>query len=150
MNWEKIFRKVRVLTIFIFNVSIIFGIIQAEELDMRRVQVIIKNEIYQVELEENQATQALLEILPLKINMQELNGNEKYGMLTKSLPKGKKVSGEIEVGDLMLYGDDYIVLFYKEFYTPYSYTRLGKIVDKKKLEKNIDKRDKILEVVFSK
>lgn len=150
MNWEKIFRKVIVLTIFIFNVSIIFGIIQAEELDMRRVQLIIKNEIYQVELEENQATQALLEILPLKINMQELNGNEKYGMLTKSLPKGKKVSGKIEVGDLMLYGDDCIVLFYKEFYTSYSYTKLGKIVDKKKLEKNIDKRDKILEVVFSK
>ena len=50
----------------------------------------------------------------------------------------------------MLYGDDCIVLFYKSFYTPYSYTKLGRIVEKDRLQKNISEADYNLEIIFTK
>jgi hypothetical protein len=65
--------------------------------------------------------------LPLTINMVELNGNEKYFDLPKSLPVNASNPGRIQSGDLMLYGSNTLVLFYKSFSTPYSYTPLGRI-----------------------
>ena len=50
----------------------------------------------------------------------------------------------------MLYGDDCIVLFYKSFYTSYSYTKLGRIVEKDRLQKNISETDHNLEIIFTK
>lgn len=61
--------------------------------------------------------------------MLELNGNEKYVNLAAKLPTDPKRVGRIEAGDLMLYGSDCPVLFYKSFDTSYSYTRLGHIED---------------------
>jgi hypothetical protein len=74
-------------------------------------------------------------MLPLTVNMSELNGNEKYCYLSESLPtKSERPSG-IQKGDLMLYGSDCLVLFYESFSTSYSYTALGKIDDPEGLEK---------------
>ncbi|MPN62234.1 hypothetical protein SDC9_209981 [bioreactor metagenome] len=68
-------------------------------------------------------------MLPLTINMIELNGNEKYFDLPKSLPTNSSNPGTIKNGDLMLYGSKTLVLFYKTFSTPYNYTRLGSVND---------------------
>ncbi len=65
--------------------------------------------------------------LPLTINMTELNGNEKYFDLPDALPANSSNPGTIENGDLLLYGSNTLVLFYKTFSTSYSYTRLGRI-----------------------
>jgi hypothetical protein len=61
--------------------------------------------------------------------MNELNSNEKYADLTKSLPVNASVPASIQVGDLMIYGSRTLVLFYKGFSTSYSYTKIGKIDD---------------------
>lgn len=61
--------------------------------------------------------------------MQELNGNEKFYDLPKDLPTNPKQVTEIKKGDLMLFGSNCLVLFYENFKTSYSYTRLGRIVD---------------------
>lgn len=78
-------------------------------------------------LESNNTTKSLLEKLPLTINMSELHGNEKYYYFNESLPTNSERIGNINTGDLMLYGSDCLVLFYKSFSTSYSYTRLGHI-----------------------
>ena len=65
--------------------------------------------------------------LPMTINMSELNGNEKYFNLTNNLPANASNPGTIQTGDLMLYGSNTLVLFYKTFSTSYRYTRLGRI-----------------------
>ncbi|MES2459360.1 MAG: cyclophilin-like fold protein, partial [Armatimonadota bacterium] len=66
-------------------------------------------------------------LLPLRLNMTELNGNEKYYDLSTRLPTDARKPGKIQTGDLLLYGDNTLVLFYKTFKTPYSYTRIGRI-----------------------
>ena len=150
MNLRKIFNGIKFLTIFTLSFYSVAGVEQTKGLEMENIKVIIKNETYGVELEKNPTTQAFLERLPLEMEMHELNRNEKYGVISKGLPRGKGYSGDIEIGDLMLYGTDCIVLFYKNFNTPYSYTRLGKVIEKEKLKENIDERDKNLKVIFSK
>jgi hypothetical protein len=65
--------------------------------------------------------------LPMTINMSELNGNEKYFDLPNSLPANASNPGTIQTGDLMLYGANTLVLFYKSFSTSYNYTRFARI-----------------------
>ncbi len=57
--------------------------------------------------------------------MSELNGNEKYYYLSGSLPANSGRLPGIHTGDLMLYGDNCLVLFYESFSTSYSYTTIG-------------------------
>ena len=80
-------------------------------------------------LYENETVNAFRQLLPLTLNMSELNGNEKYYYLNSTLPTDSSCPEEIHSGDLMLYGDSCLVLFYKNFSTSYSYTSLGKIDD---------------------
>ena len=65
----------------------------------------------------------------MTVTMIELNGNEKYFDLPQSLPTNASNPGTIQNGDLMLYGANTLVLFYKTFSTSYRYTRLGRVDD---------------------
>jgi hypothetical protein len=76
---------------------------------------------------DNPTATAFKAMLPLTINMTELNGNEKYFRLSKNLPTNESNPGTIQSGDLMLYGSNTFVLFYASFSTSYRYTKLGKI-----------------------
>lgn len=84
---------------------------------------------YTATLYDNATSLAFKSLLPLTVNMVELNGNEKYFDLSRSLPANASNPGTIQAGDLMLYGSNTLVLFYKTFSTSYSYTRLGRIDD---------------------
>ena len=59
--------------------------------------------------------------------MSELNGNEKYIYLNTTLPTNTSNPKHINSGDVMLYGDNCLVIFYKSFDTSYSYTKIGHI-----------------------
>jgi len=78
---------------------------------------------------DNPTATAFKAMLPLTVNMTELNGNEKYFRLSKNLPDDASNPGTINSGDLMLWGSNTFVLFYKTFSTSYSYTKLGKIAN---------------------
>ena len=84
---------------------------------------------YSVTLEDSRSARALLGRLPLRVTMSELNGNEKFYNLEESLPTDPVSPGHIQAGDLMLYGDNCLVLFYDSFPTSYRYTRLGRVDD---------------------
>lgn len=78
---------------------------------------------------DNNSANSFKAMLPLTINMNELNGNEKYYDLPNSLSTNSSNPGTIKNGDLMLYGSKTLVLFYKTFSTSYSYTKLGAVDD---------------------
>lgn len=80
-------------------------------------------------LEENETAAAFAAMLPLTLQMRELNGNEKYFYFDAALPSAPVRTERIEAGDIMLYGSRCAVLFYESFDTSYSYTRIGKISD---------------------
>lgn len=84
---------------------------------------------------DNSSARAFADILPLSLDMKELNGNEKYYYLDGTLPSEPEKIEKVSKGDIMLYGDNCIVVFYESFSTSYSYTRLGYIEDPDGLEK---------------
>lgn len=92
-----------------------------------KMKISINSKTFKATLEDNPTVAKLKSLLPLTMKMTELNGNEKYYRLSKPLPTDAVRPGTIDIGDLMLYGDDTLVLFYEAFETSYSYTRLGRI-----------------------
>ncbi len=99
------------------------------------MQITIANQTYTLNLLDNATTQALIKLLPLDIEMQELNGNEKYYYLPDSLPTAAYRPQEIKRGDVMLYQDNCLVIFYQDFTTNYSYTPIGHIEELPQLSK---------------
>ena len=94
---------------------------------MSKMSIEINNEKFAVDLEENFTVSALVELLPLTVSMNDLNGNEKYVYLDSSLPVNAYKPQRVEAGDVMLYGDNCLVIFYDSFDTEYSYTKIGHI-----------------------
>ncbi|MGA9578578.1 MAG: cyclophilin-like fold protein, partial [Terrimicrobiaceae bacterium] len=80
-------------------------------------------------LYDNATATAFKGMLPMTVKMSDLNGNEKYFDLPVNLPPNASNPGTIQSGDLMIYGSNTLVLFYKKFSTSYSYTSLGRIND---------------------
>ena len=88
---------------------------------------------FAVTLADNETARAFAALMPTKLEMSDLHGNEKYHYLGTSLPSRPENPGRIRAGDLMLFGDDCVVLFYKDFNTSYSYTRIGRLKDAERL-----------------
>ena len=63
----------------------------------------------------------------MTLEMEELNGNEKYYQFAESFPANDEEIGQIQAGDIMLFAGHYVVIFYKDFPSQYRYTRLGHI-----------------------
>ena len=101
--------------------------IDNEEMTMDKVYININNKKLGIDLENNSTTSALIKLLPLELSMNDLNGNEKYVYLNESLPTNTYSPKHIEAGDVMLFGDNCLVIFYESFDTSYSYSKIGHI-----------------------
>ena len=94
-----------------------------------KMKITISQKTFTATLYDNPAVAALKGMLPLTIEMTELNGNEKYFHFATDLPTDAAKPGTIQAGDLMLWQSNSLVLFYKSFRTSYSYTKLGRLDD---------------------
>ncbi len=95
--------------------------------DEKMVEVVVGKRTFQAELANTQAAKRLVDSLPMTISTNELNGNEKYAYMTQYFPTDDNISGQIKSGDIMLFGNDCLVFFYKDFKTSYTYTKIAKI-----------------------
>lgn len=105
------------------------------------IKLTIGGKSFEAELAAGATAKAFSALLPMTLNMNELNGNEKYCYLDKSLPSDASNPGTIHTGDILLYGNNCVVVFYKTFKTSYSYTRIGRITDPAGLEEVLGSGD---------
>ena len=94
---------------------------------VKSVKAIIDGKEYIIELEDNETSKSFVNMLPIELKMSELNNNEKYAYLDEKLPTNASNPRNINVGDVMLYQDNCLVIFFKSFETSYSYTKIGHI-----------------------
>ena len=94
----------------------------------------VGNTSFTINFEDNQTVAKLQQLFPLTITMNELNGNEKYYYLSTTLPTNSSRVSFINAGDVMLYGNNCLVVFYESFSSGYSYTKLGHIENPKNLK----------------
>ena len=111
------------------------------------VKVKINDNVFDVKLENNSATQEFIKELKkgnVTVNASEYGGFEKVGNLGFSLPTSDENIGTTP-GDIVLYQGDKISLFYGSH--SWSYTKLGKIdnVDSNKLKEVLGSGDVTLE-----
>ncbi len=108
----------------------------------------VDNKIFIVVLEDNKTVKSLTQKLPITLEMSDLNNNEKYCYLDFSLPTDSKSVKNIKKGDVMLFGNSCLVIFYKSFATSYSYTKIGYIENPADIETVLGKKD--IKVVLTK
>ena len=101
------------------------SVTEAKTLDT--IKISINGKTFTATLDDNPTARAFAERLPLELDMNDLHGNEKYVYLDDDLPSNAERVGQIHAGDLMLFGSNCVVIFYADFATTYTYTRLGKI-----------------------
>lgn len=99
----------------------------AASTELKPVSMEVGGKVFTVTLQNNTTAEAFSNMLPLTLAMNELHGNEKYHYLSTSLPTNSQHPDTIHAGDLMLYGDDCIVVFYETFTTHYTYSPIGKV-----------------------
>ena len=94
-----------------------------------KMQVQVGEQIFTATLEDNAATEALVEMMkaaPVELSMSDYSGFEKVGPLGVSLPAEDRQT-TTQTGDIVLYTGDQIVIFYGS--NSWRYTRLGHIDD---------------------
>ena len=95
-------------------------------------------------LEDNKTAQAFAALLPKSLTMSELGGWEKYCNTGTNLRKDAQTAPQsIAAGELMLYEDDCVVLFYADHPNDggYKYVPIGKIENTGELAKTVGKDD---------
>lgn len=118
-----------------------------EEFD-DKITVRIGDKSFSAKLYDNETALDFADMLPLTLDMNELNGNEKYYYLKHSLPTDSSNAGKINNGDIMLYGNNCLVLFYDSFSTQYSYTKIGRIENPTELADAVGKDN--ITIIFEK
>lgn len=115
---------------------------------INEITIRVNDKSYTVRMDVNDAAQEFARSTPFELPMVELNGNEKYYRGADTLVTDAHRMTSIKTGDLMLYEDNCIVLFYKDFETDYSYTRLGWVYDAEDLAETLG--DGNVNVIFTK
>ena len=104
------------------------------DINISEIKLKVNNDELIVKLENNEATKQLIEKLKeneITIEAKEYGGFEKVGNIGFSLTREDKTINT-EPGDIVLYNGNQISVFYDS--NSWSYTRIGKIINKDKNE----------------
>lgn len=91
--------------------------------------VTVAGESFGLILENNASAKAFAKLLPLELDMADVNGNEKFYLLADHLPSHERCSCLIKAGDLLLCQTNELIFFYDDCKTCFKYIYLGHIKD---------------------
>ncbi len=102
--------------------------VQEEPMDdaVTKLKIDVGGQTFTATLEQNDATAALIAMLPVTLSMSDYSGFEKVGSLGASLP-ANNAQTTTQTGDIVLYNGNQIVIFYGS--NSWSYTRLAHVDD---------------------
>ncbi|MBU0900884.1 cyclophilin-like fold protein [Pseudomonas sp. MIL19] len=110
-------------------------------LEKPRMFMAVGEHRFAITLTDSASARAFAALLPLTLEMSDLNHNEKFASLPQAQPTDASIPGTLHNGDLMLYGADTLVVFYLRFNSSYAYTRLGRVDDPAGLSQALGSRD---------
>lgn len=96
---------------------------------MKTVVMIVNQDAFELELDDNSAAKEFRAMLPLEIDMDDVNGNEKFALLNRHLTRADHSAGQIKEGQVKLWLGNGLVVFYEDFSSSYAYTDLGYLKD---------------------
>ena len=126
-----------VVIIAVIAAVVCFFLFRKEKTSDKQITVTMNGRSFSAVLYDNKTADELYSRLPLELDMNELNGNEKYYNFSDGFTTNSKLAGHIGKGDIKLYGDNCLVLFYDSFSSGYSYTDIGYIEDTNGLEETL-------------
>ena len=97
---------------------------QSEEI---KINLIVNNKTFTATLNNNETVRQLVSMFPMTLDMSDLHSNEKYNYLDTTLTTNSSKPSRINEGDIKLYGNNCLVLFYESFSNSYNYTDLGRV-----------------------
>ena len=111
---------------YVFSTVILFMcMISINAQETAKIRITVGSVSFVATTYDNATAKGFLALLPMTVTMNELNSNEKYYYLSGNLPNSPENPSTINAGDLMLYGQNCLVLFYETYTTSYSYTKIG-------------------------
>lgn len=131
-------KKIVVFILIMLFTGVFWEVVFAQQNFMN---IKVNNKIFKIVLEDNKTVKSLTQKLPITLEMSDLNNNEKYCYLNFTLPTDSKSVKNIKKGDVMLFGNSCLVIFYKSFTTSYSYTKIGHIENPADIETALSKKD---------
>lgn len=108
------------------------------------MKITIGNQVFNATLANNATAEAFKKRLPLTLEMSDYGGFEKIATID-NLPTADKRENSLDLGDLMLYSGNTLVLFYAQ-HGGYSYTRIGKIDNPEGLKKALEDKKVIVKM----
>ena len=95
--------------------------------ELSNLSVNINGVNYEAVSESNKAAESFIKNLPLTIEMNDINENEKRGYTYFKMTTEAKKQSKIEIGDILLSGDSYVVIATKTFKSNDKYTKIAHI-----------------------
>lgn len=123
--------KKRMTFAFILIISIFFTVNAQEKEMTMNASVSIGTKSYSVTAEDNDAAKAFFGRLPISITMNEWAGNsEYYARLSEKInTDGIKSPSVFETGDIAIYNNISLVIFYADTKNAAGYAKIGHIVE---------------------
>ncbi len=110
------------------------------------MQLLINGQTFDLTLTDSATATDFVRLAPFSLTMQDHLTNEKFATLPTALTQNDRKIGKIQVGDVLLWQGDTLVIFYEIFESEYHYTRLGKINNPQGLKQALGQGDVVVRV----